>query len=171
MAKIDVTKIEGYEQMTVEEKLAAALSVEINAPTEEIDKLKATLSKANSEAAGYKKQLKEKMSAEEKLAAEQAESTKALKDRIAELERKELVATYKANFMGMGYSEEDATKSAEAMADGDMSVVFAEQKKNLEKQAARIEEETLKKQPSISNGKTPETEDRQLAEMRRYMGL
>lgn len=62
MAKIDTSKIEGYESMTAEEKLAALESVEFDLSGYVS---KDTADKYASEAAQYKRQLKERMSAEE----------------------------------------------------------------------------------------------------------
>ena len=56
MAKIDTTKIPGYESMTVEQKLAALEAYE-TAEDSEIERYKNAASRANSEAAAYKKQL------------------------------------------------------------------------------------------------------------------
>jgi len=61
MAKIDITKIEGYEEMSAEEKLAALEGFEIP----ELDYTgfvkKELFDKASSEIANYKKQLFERM--------------------------------------------------------------------------------------------------------------
>ena len=54
-------KIEGYENMSAEEKLKALEGFEVEEPnTSEVTKLKEALNKASSEASNYKKQLKEK---------------------------------------------------------------------------------------------------------------
>ena len=58
MAKIDTTKIEGFEEMSSEEKLIALMAYEFADPkptdnSGEVNKLKTALSKANSEAADY----------------------------------------------------------------------------------------------------------------------
>ena len=78
------------EGMSVEDINKALEGIEM--PTDnsaEIDKLKAALSKSNSEAADYKKQLREKMSAEELKAKEDAEKMEALiKERDALLREK-----------------------------------------------------------------------------------
>ena len=64
-------KIEGYESMSAEEKLAALEQLEI----EEHDdsKLKKALNDATAEASKYKKELKEKMSEAERLETERKE--------------------------------------------------------------------------------------------------
>ena len=73
--KIDTSRIDGYQNMTVEEKLAALEGFELEAPPpddKEIQRLKDALSKSNSEAADYKRQLRAKMTDDEAKAAEEA---------------------------------------------------------------------------------------------------
>ena len=65
MAKIDVSTIEGYEEMTAEEKLAALEGFELPEPDYTGYVKKELFDKASSEIAGYKKQIFEKMTAEE----------------------------------------------------------------------------------------------------------
>ena len=60
--KIDFTKIEGFETMTAEEKLAAIEAMELPDPDMSGFVKKDLLDRANSEAANYKRQLREKMS-------------------------------------------------------------------------------------------------------------
>ena len=54
MAKIDVTKIEGYDKMTPEEQIAALLGFEYDDGASEIERYKNAATKANSEAAEWK---------------------------------------------------------------------------------------------------------------------
>ena len=63
--KIDVSKIDGFEAMSAEDKLAALMGYEFEEPkapeaNAEVTKLKAALSKANSEAADWKRQFRDK---------------------------------------------------------------------------------------------------------------
>lgn len=90
----------------------------------EITKLKEMLSKANSEAAGYKKQLKEKMSAEELAKDKEKEEKEALMNELNELKKDKQVASYKTKFMGLGFDEETAQKQAEALFGGDTDSLF-----------------------------------------------
>lgn len=55
MAKIDTSKIEGYANMTPEQKLAALEGFEYEDNSAELEKQKNALSKANSEAAEWKR--------------------------------------------------------------------------------------------------------------------
>ena len=65
MAKINTAAIEGYAEMSAEDKLKALEEYEFETPApkenEEVTKLKTALSKANSEAADWKRQLREKL--------------------------------------------------------------------------------------------------------------
>ena len=71
--RIDTQKIEGYADMTPEQKLAALEGFEFEVQQQdpaEIQRLKDAVSRANSEAADYKKQLRAKLSDDEAKAAQ-----------------------------------------------------------------------------------------------------
>ena len=120
--KIDTSKIDGYAEMTAEDKLKALEEYEIETPkdnSEEINKLKASLSKANSDAAEWKRQFREKQSEQERAEAERAEREKAVEDELRTLRRDKTVSGYLAQCLALGYDKELALKAAEAMADND----------------------------------------------------
>ena len=129
MAKIHET-IEGYENMTAEEKLAAleAIDQPEQTPDPEVARLKTQLSKANGEAAEYKRKLQEKMTADEKKAQEEEENRKQMQEELTTLRKEKTVAGYKASYLAMGYDEALAEATATAMAEGNMTQVFANQK-------------------------------------------
>ena len=88
MAKIDISTIEGYSEMTAEEKLAALEAFELPEPDFTGWVQKDALDKAASEAASYKKQLRENMTAEEEKAEREAEERAALPQEVrARLQR------------------------------------------------------------------------------------
>ena len=143
--------------------------------------LKATLSERNSENASKKREIeewKEKYNStlsEAQLAeqkrVEEAENTKR---ELAELKRKSAIADYKAMYLSMGYSEELAQSSAEAKADGNDALVFANEKSHLDQREKEIKAEMLKGQPSITPGSPLSAEDAEKvadANLRRYFGL
>lgn len=127
----------------------------IEMPTDnsaEIDRLKAALSKSNTEAADYKKQLREKMSAEELKAKEDAEKMEALiKERDALLKEK-TISNHKANYLALGYEEKLAQETAEAMVNGELDKVFANQKKHNEAFEKKIRADVLKGTPKPEGG-------------------
>ena len=149
MAKIDVSTIEGYSEMTPEEKLAALEAYE---PDMSGFVPKATLDKVTSEAASYKKQLREKMSAEEEKAAKEAEERAALQARVEELERERTIHTYTTSYLGMGYDEKLAKASAEALVMGDMETVFENQRAFSVSREKALRAEILKSTPRPATG-------------------
>lgn len=87
-------------------------------------KLKALISRLNSEIASYKKELKEKMSAEELAAKEQQERQAALEKELADLKREKIISDHTAEFVKLGFDGEQAKKTAEDLTNGNMQKVF-----------------------------------------------
>lgn len=176
--KIDVAKIEGFDAMSAEDKINALMGFEFEAPAadsaDEVNKLKTALSKSNSEAAEYKRKLKEKLTESEAAEQARAEEEAKMRERLAELEKKDFLSTHKANFLGAGYSAELAESSANAMADGNWNQVFEDLKKFTEETVAKTKAEYINGQPKGSSGKTPSSDDLEkeaLAKFRRAAGL
>ena len=136
--------IENYENMTPEEKLAALEAYE---PDMTGFVKKELLEKANSEAANYKKQLREKLSEDEAKKAQEAEEKERLLARLEELEHERSVNAFTTNYLGMGYDEKLAKSSAEALAKGDMDTVFKNQKAFIEAKEKNLRTELLKQTP------------------------
>ena len=154
----DLLKDAYKEGMSVEE-IETALK-DIDLPTDnsaEIDRLKQALSKSNSEAADYKKQLRDKMSAEEIKAKEDAEKYEELQKKYEELVRKDSISQNKVKFLALGYEEKLASETAEAMVNGELDKVFANQKKHLEALEKKIREDVLKDTPKPEGGKGSDT--------------
>lgn len=142
--KID---IENYENLTPEEKIAA-----LEANYASAAQHKATADKAMSEAASYKKQLRERMSEDEAKAAKEAEEKANLMARLEQLEHEKAVSTYTASYTAMGYEEKLARATAEAMAKGDTDTVFKNQKIHMEAREKALRAEMLKNTPSPAAG-------------------
>lgn len=143
MAKIDLTKIEGYADMTPEQKLAALEAFELPAPDYTGYVPKTVFDKKASEAAKYKEQLDGKMTEDEKANKEKEEKMAALEDEVATLKREKTISGFKAKFIAEGYDEELATKTAEALEKGDNETVFANHKKFLEAFEKKIRTDAL----------------------------
>lgn len=174
--KIDVSKIEGFEEMSAEDKIKALTDFEIEAPqpdTTEITKLKAALSKANSESAEWKRQFREKQSEQERAEAERAENEKALQEELASLRRGKVIDEYTKQCMGIGYDAALASQCAEAMADGRFNDVFAIQQKFMEAKTKEIQAAALNQQPGLTPGVPPVNAADKAEEnkMRSYFGL
>ena len=154
----DLLKDAYKEGMSLED-IESALK-DIDLPTDnsaEIDRLKTALSKSNSEAADYKKQLREKLSAEELKAKEDAEKWEEIVKERDALLREKTIATHKAKFLSIGYDEGLATETAEAMANGELDKVFANQKKHLDAVEKKIRADVLKDTPKPEGGNGSET--------------
>ena len=143
MAKIDVSKIEGYAEMTPEEKVAALEAHEYDDFSAEVEKYKNAASKANSEAADWRKKHNALLSEEEQKKQANDEELTTLRQKVADMEKKELIAGHKAKFLAMGYDEALADATAKAMVDGDTDKVFANHKKFLEAHDKSIKAELL----------------------------
>jgi len=174
--KIDVSKIDGFEAMSVEDKLAALMGYEFEAPKAdeaEINKLKTALSKANSESAEWKRQFREKQTEQERAEAERAENEKAMQEELRSLRRDKVVSGYAKQCMDMGYDSGLAAECAEAMADGRFNDVFAIQQKFMEAKTKEIEAAALNKQPGLSAGAPPvnAAEKAEANKMRQIFGL
>lgn len=155
--RIDVTKIEGYESLSVEEKLAALESYEYDdhaAELADLAKYKDATDKATHEAAELKKQLKAAQELQ-KTGNSKADSTIAeLQAQVAELTRQNTISSYVAQFTALGYDSELAQATAIATADGDVATVFENQRKFLEAHDKQTRAEILKQTPKPGQGGT-----------------
>lgn len=145
---------EAYKEGMTEEEISTALQTAGagQSNTAELDKLKAQLSKANSEVADYKKQLRGKQTADEAAAAEQKAAMDKLTQENADLKRSFALSDKKAKLIAMGYDEKLADSTAVAMVDGDMDTVMANQAKFNESREKAIQAELMKKTPRPAAG-------------------
>lgn len=136
------------EGMTFEEVETALEKVTVPEDNSaEIERLKNALSKSNSEAAGYKKQLREKMTEDEQKKQKEQEEREELQSKYDKLLRESVIAKNKAKLVALGYEEALADETAEAMADGDSDKVFANQQKHLASFEKKVRAEALKDTP------------------------
>jgi hypothetical protein len=149
MAKIDISKIEGYETMTVEEKLAALEAYE---PDMSGFVKKELLEKANSEAAGYKKQLRERMTEEEAAKAKAAEDMASVMAELEKYRAKDAINEYTVQFLGIGYDEKLAKSTAEALHKGDMATMFKNHAVFVAEHEKAMKAELLKSTPTPPAG-------------------
>ena len=158
--RIDTTRIEGYADMTAEDKLKALEEFEFEAPapkdnSDEVTKLKTALSKANSDAAEWKRQFREKQTEAERAEAERQEREAAVENELRELRRDKTVSGFMAQCLALGYDKELALRAAEAMADNDAAAIMACQQDFLEAKQKELEAAALNKQPTLTPGAPP----------------
>lgn len=140
MAKIDTSTIEGYAAMTPEEKIAALEAYDH--PEDHTGWVKKDVfDKTSSELAALKKASKP-----------DAEKISALETQVKELTEDKLRSEHKAKFIGLGYDEELAASTADAMVKGDMETVFANQKSFLDKHDKNLAAAAMKNTPTPPAG-------------------
>lgn len=161
MAKIDTTKIEGYSEMTAEEKLAALEAFEVEDNASEIDNFKKMISKANTEAAEWKRKHNALLSEEEKAKAEAEEERQRKENEFAEMQKKlndleteKTVALYQAKLVSMGYTANLASSTAKALSEGKMNEVFANMAQHLDAKEKDLRASILKDTPTPNTGAT-----------------
>lgn len=175
--KIDTTKIEGYADMSPEEKLAALEGYDMPEPapdSSEIQRLKEAVTRANSEAADYKKQLRAKQTDDEAKAAEDARTREAMQQELESLRRDKAIGAYRAKFLELGYDAIAAADAAKALQAGEFDKVFAAQAAFIDATKKAAVAGALDKQPGLTPGDPVGKEAKEaadIADLRRYMGL
>ena len=162
MAKIDISKIEGYANMTAEEKLAALEALDLPDPDFSGWVKKDVADKYASEAAGYKKQLRDRMSEDEAAKVKAAEEMAEMAARLEELEREKAIGEFTTQFMGLGYTEALAKSTATALQKGDMTTMFKNHAQFVVDREKAMKAELLKSTPTPpagDGGKTVNKED------------
>ena len=144
---------------TAEEQIAELLA--------ETKRLKKAVDKSSADASSWKKKYMETQSESEKLSMEKAERDAALKEELEALRRESKVNKYAKSFMSIGYSEEMATKAAEAQFDGDTDELFRIQKIYAAETEKRIRADIMKSMPvpSTSNDDSIQLTQEQFDEM------
>lgn len=157
--RIDTAKIENYKTMSAEDKLKALEEYEFEAPApkenDEVTKLKTALSKANSDAAEWKRQFREKQTEAERAEAERKEREAAVEDELRTLRRDKSVSGYVAQYLALGYTQELALKAAEATADNDAATIMSCQQEYIAAKTKELEAAALNKQPTLTPGAPP----------------
>ena len=125
---INTSLIEGYDEMTPEQKVEALEKYRFNDLSKELEKAKESISKANAEAADWKRKHNALLSDEEQKKATEDEEKKAMLEKIALLEGNARKAEYSKKLLALGYDEALASETAEAIANGDTEAIFANQK-------------------------------------------
>lgn len=139
--------IEGYAEMSAEEKLKALEG--LDAFDEE--KWKGIVSKANAEAKKYKDEkklaedrLKEKMSEDERAKAEAEELAKKNAEELESLRKQVKLTEMTSQYLSRGFDSDSAVKIANAMYDGDFGKVMEYEKAFSEVQKKKLEQELLR---------------------------
>lgn len=142
------------EGMTLDEMESLLAEIELHdaEDSKTIERLKNSVSKGNSEASEWKKKYQATLTEQEQKETARAEELESLKQELAGFKKTAQIAEYKAELLSLGYSDELAGKTAQAMTDGDMKTVFANHKMAFEARLADEKKKILKGTPSPSGG-------------------
>lgn len=148
---------DGYKEGMSAEEIVSALEMVSIPDAGEISRLKAAISKSNSEAAKYKKELASRMSEEEAEKARQEEERAALSARVKELEEREKISAYTSKYLAKGFSEELAKDTAKAISSGDFDKVLDNHMKYLTDAEKKMKSDLMKATPRGPGGDVGET--------------
>lgn len=143
MSRIDVSKIEGYESMTPEDKVKALLEYEIEEPDMTDFVSKKSFDKVASQLANTKRELADRMTEDEAKALADKETLESMQKELADLRKKEKISETAKKLLSLGYDEELANESATALADNNMEVFFKNQKIHQENHEKKYKSELL----------------------------
>ena len=146
--KFDTSTIDGFENMSDADKVTALLGVDLPDPVDTKNLVKKEdFDKVMSEASSYKKQLKEKMTAEETAAAEAKAAQEKLQNDYNALLKENTISKNVAKYIALGYDEKLAKSTAEALYDGDMETVFANAAKANQALADKLKADLMRNSP------------------------
>ena len=115
-------------------------------------RMKKAIDKATADASEWKKKYMATQSESEKLSMEKAERDAAIKEELEMLRKESKVNKFAKSFMACGYSEEMATKAAEAQYSGDTDELFRLQKLHADNMAKQIRADIMKSMPVPATG-------------------
>lgn len=144
------------------------------AENEEITRLKAALSRANAEAAEFKRQYKATLDEAKQKEFDLAAQRKAELEELETLRAEKRISGYKAKLMEAGIDAVTADTMANALPEGVSENYFAATKSFLEAQKQALEAEKLRNQPGLSVGMPPSpanANNERINKLRGYAGL
>lgn len=166
--KIDFSKIENWDNLSVEDKLKAIQDYEYDDFQEENSKLKGSFDKTSSELADLKKKYNSKLSEEELKEQERKLQEEELNRKYNELLHERNVANDTIAFKSAGYSDELSKELAELFSkydidSNDKTLFFNKVKKFNDDRTKEIQAELVKNAPRPGgfngSGKTLTKED------------
>ena len=145
--KIDTTKIEGYAEMSAEDKLKALEAFDMPDPDYSGYVKKDLYDKTASELSAKKKELNDHLTDEEKKKKESEDEMTTLRENYEKLVKQNAISEAKAKYLALGYDDKLAAETAEAYVNGDTEKVFANQQKAQAAFEKKIRAEALKDTP------------------------
>lgn len=150
--KIDTSLIDGYSEMSAQEKLSALENFEYDDHSAEVERYKNAASKASSEAAEYKRRHKELLSEEDKKKVERDEEFNRINEELTTLKKERDVSKLKSKYLSLGYDEKLAEETALAVFEGNTEKMFENQQKFIAERDKAMKVERLKQTPKPAAG-------------------
>ena len=170
--KISTDSIHGFAEMSDADKVTALLGLDVPDPVDLSGYVKKEVFDAKAtEAANLSKQLKSKMTDDEAAKAQADADRKELEDKYTELLRKSTIAEHTARYIAMpGYDENLARETAEALFDGKMDVVFANQQKANAAYEKKLRADLVKQDPKPDGAGGGNEEKNEAVELAKKLG-
>lgn len=153
----------------------SALEARIKELETERDKLKQSVTNASADASKWKKfgqekdeLLKAKMTEEERTKAEQDEANAALQKELADLRAERNVANHKAKLISLGFGDDVATETAQALNAGETDKVFDALRKFIDTHDKTLKENAFRTNPTLPGGNSTKTITREQFEKMGY---
>ena len=159
--KIDVTKIPNFDSLPDDAKEAILGMDFAEAPDMSQYISKTVFDKKAKEAADLSKQLKAKMTEDELAKAQADENMAAIMMELEQLRAEKIIGENATKFLELGYSAELAKATAEAMAKGEMDIVFKNHAKFIDSREKALRAEILKNTPVPPAGDSTKTVTRE----------
>ena len=128
---------------------------QVESLTETLNKQKKAIDNASSDASAWKKKYYDTLDEAKLAEAKRADAEAATQKELAELKRERAVSKGMAKYVALGYPEELAQMSAEALYDGDFEKVMDLQKSFVTEFESKVKAKLLGEQPKPTPGKTP----------------
>ena len=159
--KIDTTKIPNFDNLPDDAKEAILGMDFAEAPDMSQYISKTVFDKKAKEASDLSKQLKAKMTEDELAKAQADENMAAIMMELEQLRAEKIIGENATKFLELGYSSELAKATAEAMAKGEMDIVFKNHAKFIDSREKALRAEILKNTPVPPAGDSTKTVTRE----------
>lgn len=152
MPKIDTSKIEGYAEMSAEDKVKALEAWEYDDNSAEVERWKLACNKACTDAATWKHKYQETQSDDAQKQATESELIAALRKELDTLRQEMTIREYIAEYVRIGYPDDLAQEAAIALVTGNSEGVFAIAQEVNRKQSNKARADALTKTPKPPAG-------------------
>lgn len=138
--------------MTLEDVTAALTGMTMTPDQNEVNRLKAAVSKANGEAAQFKRERDALKNNNDQTNNDWQAKYDELKKRLDESERERSISKHVSSLLEIGYDADLASKTATAIVDGDMVTMLANQKAFLTAHDKKVLEDNMRGTPRPGAG-------------------